>query len=424
MENYDVIIIGVGQAGNPLATAFKDAGKKIAIIEEKFVGGTCINWGCTPTKTMIASAERGQLTRESSELGIKSGTVSVDLKKVVQRKNDIVLRFRAGIAKRLDKSAVELIHGKASFNSPRTVDVALKDGTLRTLKTDTIIIDSGAKPRIPDLDGLEQIDYLDSTSIMELKQIPEHLLIIGGGYIALEFGQMFRRFGSRVDIIEMNDQLLVDEDIDIAKAVQHILEEDGITVHLKAKASRVSKNSSGELSLTVQSKDKKTKLTGSHLLIAAGRIPNNRALNLKNAGVNCDKDGYIIVNDKLETSVPGIYAAGDAKGGPAFTHIAYDDYRVLKANLIDGGNKTIKDRLVPYVLYIDPQLGRIGITEKKAKEQGYNFSTVKFSMQHVARAIEIGRTRGFLKAVVDRDTKQILGGAFFGCGRRRNYVDG
>ncbi len=414
MEIFDVIIIGVGQAGNPLSTAFASAGKKTAIIEEKFVGGSCINYGCTPTKIMAASAERAQLAQENAELGILNADVSVDLQKVVERKDKIVHKFRSGIAERINNSEAELIYGKASFSAPKTVTIDLKNGTTRTLKAETIIIDSGAKPRIPDLDGLEQVNYLDSTSIMKLKHIPDHLLVLGGGYIALEFAQMFLRFGSQVDIIEMGDQLMIREDKDVASAVQDILEKDGITVWLNAKATRVTQNSSDELTLSFQIKDKKHHVKGSHLLIATGRISNNRALNLQATGVDCDKDGYIIVNDRLETSSKGVYAAGDAKGGPAFTHIAYDDFRVLKANLIDGESKTIKDRMVPYVLYIDPQLGRIGLSEKAAKAQGIQYSVAKMSMEQVARAIEVGRTRGFLKALIEPETKQILGGAFLG----------
>ncbi len=414
MEVFDVIIIGVGQAGNPLSTAFASAGKKTAIIEEKFVGGSCINYGCTPTKIMVASAERAHMARENAELGILNGNVSVDLQKVVERKDKIVLDFRSGIADRINNSTAELIYGKASFSAPKTVNVVLRNGTTRTLKAETIIIDSGAKPRIPDLVGLEQVESLDSTSIMKLKRIPDHLLVLGGGYIALEFAQMFRRFGSQVDIIEMGDQLMIREDKDVASAVQDILEEEGITVWLNAKANRVTQNGRDDLTLSFQIKDKKHNLKGSHLLIAAGRMPNNRALNLQAAGVNCDKNGYITVNESLETSTKGIYAAGDAKGGPAFTHIAYDDFRVLKANLIDGESKTIKDRMVPYVLYIDPQLGRIGLSEKEAKAQGLKYSVAKMTMEQVARAIEIGRTKGFLKALFDPDTKQILGGAFLG----------
>lgn len=414
MDKYNVIIIGVGQAGNPLATAFAQAGMKTAIIEEKFVGGSCINWGCTPTKSMAASAERAKLSRESSELGINSADVDVDLRKVVQRKDEIVRSFREGIETRLEKSATELIYGKASFVAPKTISIALKKGGSQTIQADLIIIDCGAKPRIPDLIGLESIDYLDSTTIMNLKEVPEHLLILGGGYIALEFAQMFRHFGSQVDIIEERGQLMLHEDKDVAQAIQQILEEDGINIWLNANAKKVFQNKTLDLQLEIQAAKQKKLLHGSHLLIATGRIPKTKALNLSAAGIECDKNGYIKVDEKLETTVKGVYAAGDIKGGPAFTHIAYDDFRVLKANLIDGGNKTITDRMVPYVLYTDPQLGRIGLTDKEAKAKGLDVVVVKLPMENVARAIEIGRTQGFLKALVDKKSKQIVGAACIG----------
>ncbi len=414
MEEFDVIIIGVGQAGNPLSTAFTDAGKKIAIIEEKFVGGTCINWGCTPTKTMAASAERLKLTQKSSDLGVNSSSVEIDLLKVVHRKNEIVRNFRDGISARIEKSDAQLIYGKASFVAPKTIAISLKEGGNKTIKGDLIVIDCGSKPRIPDLIGLEEINFLDSTTIMNLKAVPKHLLILGGGYISLEFAQMFRRFGSQVDIIEERAQLMIHEDEDVAHAVQQILEGEGISIWLNANAKKVSKNISNDLDLEIQIGKKKKVLQGSHLLIATGRMPNTKALNLSAAGIECDNHGYIKVNEKLETNIKGVYAAGDIKGGPAFTHIAYDDFRVLKANLIDGGNKTIANRIVPYVLFIDPQLGRIGLTEKEAREKKLDVNEVKLPMENVARAIEVGRTHGFLKALIDKQSGQILGAACLG----------
>lgn len=414
MEEFDVIIIGVGQAGNPLSTAFTDAGKKIAIIEEKFVGGTCINWGCTPTKTMAASAERLKLTQKSSDLGVNSSSVEIDLLKVVHRKNEIVRNFRDGISARIEKSDAQLIYGKASFVTPKTIAISLNEGGNKTIKGDLIVIDCGSKPRIPDLIGLEEINFLDSTTIMNLKAVPKHLLILGGGYISLEFAQMFRRFGSQVDIIEERAQLMIHEDEDVAHAVQQILEGEGISIWLNANAKKVSKNISNDLDLEIQIGKKKKVLQGSHLLIATGRMPNTKALNLSAAGIECDNHGYIKVNEKLETNIKGVYAAGDIKGGPAFTHIAYDDFRVLKANLIDGGNKTIANRIVPYVLFIDPQLGRIGLTEKEAREKKLDVNVVKLPMENVARAIEVGRTHGFLKALIDKQSGQILGAACLG----------
>ena len=330
------------------------AGKKTALIEQKFVGGTCINYGCTPTKTMVASAEVAHLARRAEEYGVNNKFISVDMQKVCQRKDEIVTSFREGSARRIEKSKAELIYGTASFTALKTIEVKLNDGSQRQLTADTIIIDSGARPRIPDIKGLIYIPTLDSTSIMELEELPEHLLIIGGGYVALEFGQMFRRFGSKVTIIQLGNQLLLREDRDIAETVQTILEEDDINILLNAKTTGVIRNSDGSIELSVVQSQKEVKITGSHLLVAIGRTPNSDNLNLSASGVKTDAHGFIKVNNHLETNVEGVYAVGDVNGGPEFTHIAYDDYRILKANLLDGKNTSVEGRMVPYVLYTDP----------------------------------------------------------------------
>jgi pyruvate/2-oxoglutarate dehydrogenase complex dihydrolipoamide dehydrogenase (E3) component len=412
---YDAIVIGAGQAGGPLSTALANAGWKTAIIERVHVGGTCINEGCTPTKTMVASARVAYLTRRGADYGVHTGPITIDMTKVRQRKRDIVDSFRNGSQSRIESTeGVDLLMGEAHFTGPKTLEVVFPGGEHRQLAADTIFINAGARPSKPSLPGIENIPTLDSTSIMELDSVPDHLLIIGGGYIGLEFGQMFRRFGSRVTIIQRGPKLLSREDTDVADEVAKILREDGVEVLLETKPLRVERNADGTLKLTVQTSTKEHTLSGSHLLLAAGRVPNTDWLNLEATGVRTDKKGFIEVNERLETNVPGIYGLGDIKGGPAFTHISYDDFRIIRTNLIEHGNATIHNRLVPYTVFIDPQLGRVGITEYEAREQKRNIKVAKMPMNYVARALEVDESRGFMKAIVDADTNQILGGAILG----------
>ena len=413
--HYDAIIIGAGQSGGPLSTALANAGWKTAIIERVHVGGTCINEGCTPTKTMVASARVAYLARRGAEYGVHTGPISIDMTKVRQRKRDIVDSFRNGSQSRIENTkGVDLLMGEAHFTGPKAVEVVFHDGERRQLTADTIFINAGARPSKPALPGIEDVPTLDSTSIMELDSVPDHLLVIGGGYIGLEFGQMFRRFGSQVTIIQRGPMLLAREDADVAHEVANILLEDGVEVLLETKPLRVERSADGFIHLTAQTAEKERVLSGSHLLLAAGRIPNTDWLNLEATGVATDKKGFIHVNERLETNVPGIYALGDIKGGPAFTHISYDDYRILRTNLIEQGNATITNRLVPYTVFIDPQLGRVGLTENEAREQKRNIKIAKMPMNYVARALEVDESRGFMKAIVDADTNQILGCAILG----------
>lgn len=416
METFDAIVIGAGQSGGPLSTALANAGRRTALIENKYVGGSCINWGCTPTKVMVASAESAYLARRSADFGVHTGPVTVDQRQVRQRKTDIVEDFRSGTLRQIENSSAELIRGLARFSGSKQITVRLNESQVeRQLQAETIIINTGARPRLPGLEGLDLITYLDSSSIMELGQTPEHLLVLGGGYIGLEFGQMFQRFGSRVTIIQRGGQLLPLEDEDIAQAVLEILQEDGLEILLSAEASRVKQDDQGQIQLQVETNGQIRTLTGSHLLLGVGRIPNTDRLDPAASGVATHSHGHILVNDFLETNVPGIYAVGDVKGGPAFTHISYDDYRVLKTNLLEGGSASIQNRLAPYTVFIDPQLGRIGMSEKEASKGGRNYKVAKMPMSYVARAIETGRTRGIMKALVDPDTEQILGAAILGC---------
>ena len=414
--HYDSIIIGAGQAGGPLSTALAGAGQHVALIEREHVGGTCVNEGCTPTKTMVASARVAYLVRRASDYGVHTdGPITIDMTKVRQRKRDIVDSFRSGSERSIASAkGVDLIKGEASFVGPSEIEVKGNDGTTQHLTATRFFINTGARPSVPKLDGLDNIDYLTSTSIMELDAVPAHLLVLGGGYIGLEFGQMFRRFGSQVTIVQRGAQLLNREDADIAEEVTKILREDGIEVLLKTEAVKVEQIEPGKISLTVKSSEGERTIEGSHVLVAGGRSPNTEVLNLGATGVETDQHGFIKVNDQLETNVPNIYSLGDVKGGPAFTHISYDDFRIIRTNLIEGGNASIKGRLLPYTVFMDPQLGRIGLNEVEAREQGLNIKIAKMPMAYVARALEVDETRGVMKVIIDADTNQILGGTILG----------
>ena len=364
---------------------------------------------------MVASARVAYLARRASEYGVQTGPVTVNLAQVRERKQKVVERFRKGAEHALEATAnVDVIRGEASFIDARTVKVERAGRETLRLSAGKIFINTGAKPVVPPIDGLDRVPSLDSTSIMELDAVPKHLLIVGGGYIAIEFGQMFRRYDSQVTLIERGKRLLAREDDDVAEEVAKILREDGIDVRLKTRASRVEANAQGEIQLTVNGESGEGTVKGSHLLIATGRSPNVRHLNLGAAGVERDERGYVKVNDRLETNMPGIYAMGDVKPGPAFTHISYDDFRIIQANLLQNGDARIDGRPVPYTIFMDPQLGRVGLTEKEARAQGRPIRVAKLSMANVARSIECGETRGFMKAVVDAETDQILGCAILG----------
>ena len=408
-ERYDAIVIGAGQAGGPLSTALAGSGKRTALIEREHVGGTCINEGCTPTKTMVASARVAYLARRAADYGVHTGPVAVDLARVRERKRAIVQSFRAAGQRRIEAAhGVDLIFGEGRFTGPRQVAV---DG--RVLQADLVFINTGCRPAAPEVEGLDRLPSLDSTSIMELDAVPEHLLVLGGGYIGLEFAQMFRRFGSRVTIVQRGRQLLPQEDDDIAEAVRGVLVEDGVEVLLDSTACRAEANGGG-VRLTIRTAEGPRTIDGSHLLRAAGRVPNTEALNLSAAGIETGAKGFIRVGPTLETSAPGIYALGDVKGGPAFTHISYDDFRVIRTNLLQGGRACVTDRLLPYTVFIDPQLGRIGITEREARKSGRPYRVARMPMSYVARAVELDEARGTMKAVVDAETGQILGAAILG----------
>jgi pyruvate/2-oxoglutarate dehydrogenase complex dihydrolipoamide dehydrogenase (E3) component len=416
MNKYDAIIIGSGQAANPLASKLAAAGWKTALIEKKWVGGTCINVGCTPTKTLVASGRVAYLAKRSADFGVHTTGWSIDIEAVIRRKNEHVLTARNGIAKRMSETKnIDLIYGEASFTGPKIVVVKKEDGSSSTLTAETIFLNNGARPNIPPTPGLDSIDYLTSSTLLDLLVIPSHLVIIGAGYVALEFGQLYRRLGSAVTIIEYGKRLLSKEDEDIAAEIKKILEEDGIRILTGAKVEKVVRGNAGPVVDVIfnnsQSVNSREQIAASHVLVASGRTPNTETLNAAAAGITLDKRGFVVVNDRLETTVPGIYALGDVKGGPEFTHISYNDHLIVYKNLFEKANLSIAGRETIYCMFTDPELGRVGLTETQAREKGMNIKVASMPAAKIARAWENDETRGLLKAIVDADKGTILGAA-------------
>ena len=408
--HYDAIIIGSGQGGGPLAHKLADLNWKVAFIEKDHLGGSCINYGCTPTKTMVASARIAHHARRAAEFGVQVGEVSVDLAKVVARKDELVLSWRAGQEGHANsRETLDLYRGHGRFTGPHTVEV---NG--QTLTGDKIFINTGTRPRVLPIPGLDSVDYLTNRNIMDLQAVPEHLLILGGSYLGLEFGQMFQRFGSQVTVVEFMDRIIPREDVEVSDTLQKALEDEGMQFHTAAKATRVEKCNEG-LAVTIEYKDgRTTTLNGSHLFVAIGRTPNSDDLGLEAAGIETDRAGFIKHNNRLETNVPGVWVLGDVKGGAAFTHVAYDDHLILYNNIIEGADETIDGRIIPYALFTDPELGRVGLTEAQAREAGYRLKIGQIPMEWVARAIERSETKGLMKVVIDADTDQILGATMLG----------
>ncbi|KAH8169634.1 pyridine nucleotide-disulfide oxidoreductase domain-containing protein [Sarocladium implicatum] len=426
--HYDVLFIGSGQSANPLAKAFANAGHRTGLIERSSVGGTCVNVGCTPTKTMIASGRVAYLASRGAEYGVHGGAtdgVTVDMKKVRERKRNIVAQWHEGSERGLEKAGVECMFGEGSFVGEKEVLVKCEGGRERLVSADTIFISTGERPAKPDVPGLNEIDtdrVLDSTTIMELDAVPKHLVVLGGGYIGLEFGQLFRRFGAEVTVVQRAKQLVPREDEDVAAALLDVLKEDGLTVHLASNVESVSKsvNTDTPLTVNVATSDGKLVIEGSHILVAAGRIPNTDMLNLNSAGVETTPKGHVVVNDRLETTAKGIYALGDVHGGPAFTHMSYDDFRIIRTNLLSSTLAATHPRtptttsspsrvLAPYVMFTDPQLAHIGLHERDFASTNRSIKTATMPMSYVARAAETAETRGLMKAAVDAETGEILG---------------
>jgi pyruvate/2-oxoglutarate dehydrogenase complex dihydrolipoamide dehydrogenase (E3) component len=406
MPPYDAIVLGSGQAGNPLAQKLADHGWSVALVEKEHLGGTCVNTGCTPTKTMVASAQVAHYARHAARWGVRTGEVSVDLPQVVTRKDQVVQQWRSGLERKVQqRPSLHLYHGHGRFLDPHHVRVGEE-----VLESERIFIDTGARPNIPPIAGLAQAGYLTNESILQLTDLPEHLLVLGGGYVGLEFGQMFRRFGSRVTVVHSAEQILPREDADVVRELQQALEAEGIHFILKARTTRVERDGA-QVVLRLEGADGAEGVRGSHLLVATGRRPTTDDLGLETTGVETTPKGFIRVNSRLETNVPGIWALGDVNGGPAFTHISFNDYQIVYANLIEGKSLSTANRLVPYSVFTDPQLGRVGLTEKEARATGRPLKVGKIPMAWVARAIERDETAGLMKVVVDAETDRILGAA-------------
>ena len=411
-ELFDAIIVGAGQAGPSLAGRLTSAGQRVAIIERKLIGGTCVNNGCIPTKTLVASAHAAQLARRGAEYGVGTGAVSVDMAKVKARKDDIMLKDREGVESWLDGMAgCTVFRGHARFEDPHTISV---NGDL--LQADRIFLNLGGRAVVPDIPGLSEVEFLTNVSILELDTLPTHLVIVGGGYIALEFAQMYRRFGARVTVVEKGPRLASREDEDVSATVREILEAEGIDVVVDADDIRISKIDSDFGGFELTPRAGADAITGSHLLMAVGRRPNTDDLSLEAAGVQTDARGYIVVDDQLKTNVDHIWAMGDCNGKGAFTHTSYNDFEIVAANLLDNDPRRVSDRIKTYALYIDPPLGRAGMTIAEVRASGRKALVGKRPMTRVGRAVEKGETQGFMKVVVDADTHQILGAAILGVG--------
>jgi len=408
-QKFDAIIIGAGQAGPPLAARLTAAGQTVAVIERKLVGGTCVNYGCIPTKTLVASAHAAHLARRGADFGIGTSEVTVDMAAVKARKDRISGGDREGLESWLDgMDGATLIRGHARFESPNTVRV---DGTL--LGAERIFLNVGGRAVVPDIPGLADVDYLTNVGILDLGVVPEHLVIIGGSYIALEFAQMYRRFGAEVTVVEKGPRLTAREDEDVSAAIKDILEAEGIRVELGADAISVAKRRNG---IAVTPRDGAAPIDASHLLVAVGRVPNTDDLGLEAAGVETDKRGYVVVDDQLRTSAENIWAMGDCNGRGAFTHTSYNDFEIVAANLLDDDPRRVSDRITTYALYIDPPLGRAGMTADEVRRTGRKALVGKRPMTRVGRAVEKGETQGFMKVVVDAETEEILGASILGVG--------
>jgi len=408
--NYDAIVIGTGQAGPALARRMAGSGMKVAIIERGRFGGTCVNTGCTPTKALVASAYAAHVARRGADFGFSAGEIKMDMQRVKARKDQIVGQSNSGVERSLKNlENCQVYEQHARFISAHEVEVGTE-----VLRSDRIFINVGGRAAVPAIPGLDQVDYLTNSSMMDLGFLPPHLVIIGGSYIGLEFGQMYRRFGSEVTIIELGPRLTPREDEDVSEAIKGFLTKEGITVRLKANCLSVGKQGS-DVVLTVDC-DGTSEIRGSHLLVATGRRPNTDDLGLARAGVQQDARGYIMVDDELRTSVPGIWALGDCNGRGAFTHTAWNDYEIVARNLLDGQHRRVSDRITAYALYTDPPLGRAGMTEAEVRKSGRRALVGKIAMEDVSRAWEKSETEGFMKVLIDADTKAILGAAFLGTG--------
>jgi len=411
MKHFDAIIIGTGQAGPPLAARFAGAGKTVAIIERHKFGGTCVNTGCIPTKTLVASAYAMHVARRGAEYGFAIGDMRVDMQRVKARKDAASARSNKGVEEWLrGMTNCTVIQGHARFQSSNTVMV-----NDEVLEAGRIYINVGGRARIPDMPGVHDVPFLTNSSLMDIDFLPEHFLVVGGSYVGLEFAQMYRRFGSEVTIVEMGPRLIAREDEDISQAVREILEAEGIDIRLNAKCISLARRGDGVV-VGMECNDGPKEVAGTHVLLAVGRIPNTSDLGLERAGITTDHRGYITVDDQLQTNVPGIWALGDCNGRGAFTHTSYNDYEIVADNLFNADHRRVSDRIQAYALYIDPPLGRCGMTDADIRKSGRRALTAKYPMSRVSRAYEKGETQGFIKISADAETKQFLGAAILGVG--------
>lgn len=414
LETFDDIILGGGKGGKSLAMALGPAGHKVALVERGQIGGTCINVACIPTKTLVASAKLIDQARNANAFGVDLPSAGPSLKGVIERKRRVVKGMVDAHWQLFTNTPnMELLVGTGKFVGPKQIEVELKDGEKRFLTAERIYINTGSRTAIPSISGLSDVPYLTSTSVMELEVLPDHLAIIGGGYISLEFAQIFRRLGSEVTVLLRGDRFLPREDEDIAAAVKDVLADEGIKFLNDTRVLSVEKNGQGRIAVNLKGVTTDVKLDCSHLMLAIGRTSNTDGLNLSATGVAADERGNISVNERLETNVPGIFAIGDCNGGPLFTHVSWDDYRVLKANVLNNAGRSTAGRLVPYTLFIDPELGRVGLTEEQARQKGYDVLVAKIPAAKIPRANTAGETKGILKAVVDKSSGQILGCSLF-----------
>jgi pyruvate/2-oxoglutarate dehydrogenase complex dihydrolipoamide dehydrogenase (E3) component len=410
MRKFDAIVIGTGQSGPSLARRLVAAGQKVAVIERKFFGGTCVNTGCTPTKTLVASAYAAHMAHRAVDFGVKiSGQVSVDMKAVKARKDYVLGLSRNGVERSLKSlEGCTVYEGHGRFIAAKSVAVGDE-----VLEAERIFINVGGRALTPPIPGLDRVDYLTNSSLLELDYLPPHLVILGGSYIGLEFAQVYRRFGSKVTVIELAPRLVAREDVDVSTAIADVLRGEGIDIHVNSKVVGVAKTTRG-ITVEVESNGKRSQISGSHLLLAIGRRPNTDDLGLDKAGIAVDPRGFITVDDELRTNVPGIWAMGDCNGRGAFTHTSYNDFEIIAANLLDGQKRRITDRITAYALYTDPPLGRVGMTEAEVLKSGKPALVSSIAMEDVSRAFEKGETKGFMKIIVDKASEQILGASFFG----------
>jgi pyruvate/2-oxoglutarate dehydrogenase complex dihydrolipoamide dehydrogenase (E3) component len=411
-RHFDAIIIGTGQAGPALAARFVAAGMTVAIIERYKFGGTCVNTGCIPTKTLVASAYAAHVARRGPEYGFDvTGDVRIDMKRVKARKDEVSGRSNRGVEEWLrGLKTCTVIQGHARFQSPKTVVV-----NDEALHADKLFINVGGRSSVPAMPGIQEVPFLTNSSMMDVDFLPEHLVIVGGSYIGLEFGQMYRRFGSKVTIVEMGPRLIGREDEDISEGVREIMEAEGIQIRLNAKCISLAKRNNGVV-VGIKCDEGPPEASGTHVLLAVGRIPNTTDLGLDRAGIATDKRGYIVVDDQLQTSVPDIWALGDCNGRGAFTHTSYNDYEIVADNLLSGDHRRVSDRIQTYALYTDPPLGRCGMTDAEVRKAGRAVLAAKLPMSRVGRAVEKGETQGFMKVSVDAGTQHILGAAILGTG--------